>query len=127
MALSWTLDKLGPMARSAEDCATVLRAIEGPDPRDPTSVPIAPMARKSAGRRLRVGILKGKLGGFLSELVERVEHAAARLDLAHAHAAAGSFRDCAHDLTRGEPARARPRLPRGRQASRQAANLSYHK
>jgi len=27
MALSWTLDKLGPMARTAEDCATVLEAI----------------------------------------------------------------------------------------------------
>ncbi|HXM78862.1 MAG TPA: amidase, partial [Thermoanaerobaculia bacterium] len=84
MALSWTLDKLGPMARSAEDCATVLRAIEGPDPRDPTSVPIAPMARKSAGRRLRVGILKGagdwtqpevaKNFGDAAALFERFSH-----------------------------------------------------
>jgi aspartyl-tRNA(Asn)/glutamyl-tRNA(Gln) amidotransferase subunit A len=37
MALSWTLDKLGPMARSAEDCALVLEAMAGPDPRDPSS------------------------------------------------------------------------------------------
>src|SRR3989454_1182401 len=29
MALSWTMDKLGPMARSAEDCALVLAAIAG--------------------------------------------------------------------------------------------------
>ena len=37
MALSWTMDKLGPIARSAEDCALVLEAICGPDGKD-TSV-----------------------------------------------------------------------------------------
>jgi aspartyl-tRNA(Asn)/glutamyl-tRNA(Gln) amidotransferase subunit A len=37
MALSWTLDKLGPLARSAEDCGLVLEAIAGSDRRDPTS------------------------------------------------------------------------------------------
>ncbi|HEY9226652.1 MAG TPA: amidase, partial [Gemmatimonadaceae bacterium] len=31
MALSWTTDKLGPMCRSAEDCALVFDAIHGPD------------------------------------------------------------------------------------------------
>ena len=35
MALCWTLDKVGPLARSAEDCALVLSAIAGPDPQDP--------------------------------------------------------------------------------------------
>lgn len=34
MALSWTMDKLGPMCRSAEDCALVLHHIHGPDGRD---------------------------------------------------------------------------------------------
>jgi Asp-tRNA(Asn)/Glu-tRNA(Gln) amidotransferase A subunit family amidase len=34
MALSWTMDKLGPIARSAEDCAMVLEAIHGPDGKD---------------------------------------------------------------------------------------------
>jgi len=34
MALSWTLDKLGPMGRTADDCALVLAAIAGPDPED---------------------------------------------------------------------------------------------
>ncbi|MGH7725426.1 MAG: amidase [Candidatus Eiseniibacteriota bacterium] len=38
MALSWTLDKLGPMGRTADDCALVLAAIAGQDPKDPTSV-----------------------------------------------------------------------------------------
>lgn len=37
MALSWTLDKLGPMCRSAEDCALVLQTIAGSDPKDPGS------------------------------------------------------------------------------------------
>ena len=39
MALSWTMDKLGPMTRSAHDAALVLRAIAGPDARDPTTLP----------------------------------------------------------------------------------------
>jgi Asp-tRNA(Asn)/Glu-tRNA(Gln) amidotransferase A subunit family amidase len=34
MALSWTMDKLGPMARSVEDCALVFDAIHGPDGED---------------------------------------------------------------------------------------------
>jgi aspartyl-tRNA(Asn)/glutamyl-tRNA(Gln) amidotransferase subunit A len=37
MALSWTLDKIGPMCRSAEDCALVLAAIAGGDSQDPGS------------------------------------------------------------------------------------------
>src|SRR4051812_4580743 len=37
MALSWTLDKLGPFARSAEDCGVILQAIAGKDSRDPGS------------------------------------------------------------------------------------------
>jgi Asp-tRNA(Asn)/Glu-tRNA(Gln) amidotransferase A subunit family amidase len=38
MALCWTMDKLGPIARSVDDCLTVLDAIHGPDGHD-TSVP----------------------------------------------------------------------------------------
>ena len=34
MALSWTMDKLGPICRSVEDCALVLGAIAGPDGKD---------------------------------------------------------------------------------------------
>src|SRR5580658_10611752 len=37
MALSWTMDKLGPICRAVEDCAIVLEAIYGPDGKD-TSV-----------------------------------------------------------------------------------------
>jgi Asp-tRNA(Asn)/Glu-tRNA(Gln) amidotransferase A subunit family amidase len=37
MALAWTMDKLGPMCRSAEDCALVLAAMAGGDSKDPGS------------------------------------------------------------------------------------------
>ncbi len=37
MALSWTLDKLGPFARSAEDCGLILQVIAGKDGQDPGS------------------------------------------------------------------------------------------
>jgi Asp-tRNA(Asn)/Glu-tRNA(Gln) amidotransferase A subunit family amidase len=39
MTLCWSLDKLGPMARSVEDTMLVLEAITGPDPEDVASVP----------------------------------------------------------------------------------------
>ncbi len=37
MALSWTLDKLGPFAHTAEDCGIILQAIAGKDSDDPGS------------------------------------------------------------------------------------------
>src|ERR1043165_87634 len=37
MALSWTLDKLGPFARSADDCGLILQVIAGKDAKDPGS------------------------------------------------------------------------------------------
>jgi Asp-tRNA(Asn)/Glu-tRNA(Gln) amidotransferase A subunit family amidase len=36
MALSWTMDKLGPLCRAVEDTALVLSAIYGPDGHDRT-------------------------------------------------------------------------------------------
>jgi Asp-tRNA(Asn)/Glu-tRNA(Gln) amidotransferase A subunit family amidase len=36
MALSWSMDKIGPMGRTVEDCAVVLAAIAGPDGHDIT-------------------------------------------------------------------------------------------
>jgi aspartyl-tRNA(Asn)/glutamyl-tRNA(Gln) amidotransferase subunit A len=64
MALAWTLDKLGPMCRSAVDCGLVLAAIAGRDPLDPSAQdkPFrypAPLAMRPRGKKLRVGVLKG--------------------------------------------------------------------
>jgi len=59
MALSWTMDKLGPICRAVEDCALVLGAIYGPDGRDRTVRNAA--FNWDAGldwRKLRVGYLK---------------------------------------------------------------------
>ena len=39
MALAWSLDHVGPLARSVEDAALMLAAIAGPDPRDPRTRP----------------------------------------------------------------------------------------
>jgi Asp-tRNA(Asn)/Glu-tRNA(Gln) amidotransferase A subunit family amidase len=56
MALSWTMDKIGPMCRSVEDCALVFNAIYGPDGRDDTVVdapftwnPDVPLAKLKIG------------------------------------------------------------------------------
>ena len=51
MALSWTMDKVGPIARSAGDCALVFSAIEGRDPLDPFSAegPFAWPPRRGLG------------------------------------------------------------------------------
>lgn len=40
MSLCWSLDKVGPIGRSALDCAMVLDAIAGPDPADESTTPI---------------------------------------------------------------------------------------
>jgi Asp-tRNA(Asn)/Glu-tRNA(Gln) amidotransferase A subunit family amidase len=58
MPLSWTMDKLGPMARSAEDCALVFEAIRGRDPRDPATVDAPfPYRPDLDVTKLRVGYL----------------------------------------------------------------------
>jgi Asp-tRNA(Asn)/Glu-tRNA(Gln) amidotransferase A subunit family amidase len=56
MTLCWSLDKLGPMARSVGDALLVLHAISGPDKGDLSSVPSKLDLDASAGvRGLRVG------------------------------------------------------------------------
>jgi Asp-tRNA(Asn)/Glu-tRNA(Gln) amidotransferase A subunit family amidase len=58
MALSWTMDKLGPICRAVEDCAIVLNTIYGPDGHD-RSVKQAAFNWDAAldWRKLRVGYL----------------------------------------------------------------------
>jgi Asp-tRNA(Asn)/Glu-tRNA(Gln) amidotransferase A subunit family amidase len=61
MSLAWSMDKIGPIARSVEDCAMVFGAIHGADGLDPTAVdrPFSwPMARDL--RSLRVGYVETK-------------------------------------------------------------------
>jgi len=60
MALSWSMDKLGPICRSVEDCALVLDAIYGPDGKDRTVSQQAAFNWNAnlEWRKLRVGYLK---------------------------------------------------------------------
>ncbi|HEY3129355.1 MAG TPA: amidase [Acidobacteriota bacterium] len=76
MALCWTLDKLGPMCRSARDCGLVLKAIAGRDPDDGTATDAAfsfpPLGKPS--RRWRVGVIKGSADKVQPEVKRNFEH-----------------------------------------------------
>lgn len=58
MALCWTLDKLGPLCRTTDDCGLVLDAIAGADRADPTTLPqpyrYQPEVERESGFRLGV-------------------------------------------------------------------------
>jgi Asp-tRNA(Asn)/Glu-tRNA(Gln) amidotransferase A subunit family amidase len=59
MTLAWTQDTIGPMCRSAEDCALVFDAIRGPDGRDNTLLDVPFNWDASADvSRLRVGYMR---------------------------------------------------------------------
>lgn len=60
MALSWSMDKLGPICRSVEDCALVFHAIQGPDGLDPTVREDVPFNWDPAQsiKDLKIGYLK---------------------------------------------------------------------
>jgi aspartyl-tRNA(Asn)/glutamyl-tRNA(Gln) amidotransferase subunit A len=84
MALCWTLDKLGPLARSAFDCATVLAAIAGPDPLDPTtgeSFEYRPgeTKRRASGKRFRIGVVRHATVGTDSDVEASFKQALAVL------------------------------------------------
>jgi aspartyl-tRNA(Asn)/glutamyl-tRNA(Gln) amidotransferase subunit A len=66
MALAWSLDKLGPMARTADCCGLVLKALAGPDPKDPTSVDKSfDHPGDQPKKKFRVGVLKGARAGVM--------------------------------------------------------------
>jgi aspartyl-tRNA(Asn)/glutamyl-tRNA(Gln) amidotransferase subunit A len=87
LPLSWSLDHVGPMARSAADCALLLDAVAGYDPADPASVDVpaagtVPLPAGASGLRL------GVLADFLEDphldpevraLVDRAIEGLARL------------------------------------------------
>jgi Asp-tRNA(Asn)/Glu-tRNA(Gln) amidotransferase A subunit family amidase len=61
MSLAWSMDKIGPLARSVEDCALVFGAIHGADGLDPSAVdrPFSWPLRRDI-RSLRVGYVEDK-------------------------------------------------------------------
>lgn len=77
MALSWTMDKIGPLCRSAEDCALVLRAINGPDGKDNSLIDVPFNWDAGADvRKLRVGYLKASFEREIPEDPANPERAA---------------------------------------------------
>jgi aspartyl-tRNA(Asn)/glutamyl-tRNA(Gln) amidotransferase subunit A len=60
MALSWSLDKVGPLALTADDCGLVLEAIAGPDPDDPAAAdrPFRHAQGAGAEPRFRFGVVR---------------------------------------------------------------------
>ena len=85
--LCWSLDHVGPIARTVEDAALVLQALAGPDPLDPTTstnaVPDYPAALTGDVRGLRVGLpdyFFGPEGGADREVLDAVHQAARALE-----------------------------------------------
>ena len=58
MSLSWTMDKVGPLCRTAEDCALVLNAMHGYDEQDQSTVEIPLAANPKPIIDYRIGYLK---------------------------------------------------------------------
>ena len=83
MALSWTMDKVGPICRGVEDCAIVLNAVYGPDGRDRTvgADPFHWEPRKPLSS-LRVGILQKDFDRAQGEQKKIWEQAVADLNKA---------------------------------------------
>ncbi len=61
MPLCWSLDRLGPLGRDAEDCGLVLDAISGHDPHDPSSLSQR-LNLRHRGVRPKIGVFKEKFG-----------------------------------------------------------------
>ena len=79
MALCWSLDKLGPMCRSAIDAHLVLAVIAGLDPLDPTSVMYGYDASLPQPEKCVVGIIKGAADKVQPEVKKNYENALAEL------------------------------------------------
>jgi aspartyl-tRNA(Asn)/glutamyl-tRNA(Gln) amidotransferase subunit A len=77
MALCWTLDKLGPMCRTADDCGLVLETIAGPDAADPTTSEASAFRwttpRADGRRSWRLGVPKGCVEQVQPEVRENFE------------------------------------------------------
>ncbi len=80
MALCWTLDKLGPLCLTADDCGIVLDAIAGPDPNDPTTYPHEftyddSLDSSRIGRKFKLGVPKDVTEGAQAAVKSNFEAA----------------------------------------------------
>ena len=85
MALAYSMDKIGPMARSAEDCTYIFAAIAGHDPLDRSTLPVDKAAFTYSpaadlkGRTLRVGWLTNAWKSYDGSIGKIVDAAKAAL------------------------------------------------
>jgi aspartyl-tRNA(Asn)/glutamyl-tRNA(Gln) amidotransferase subunit A len=89
LPLTWSMDHVGPMTRSARDCALMLGAIAGYDPADPTTsvLPVPDYGAALTGdvKGLRVGLLRAHFTDVAApEVRTAVEAAAKQLERAGA-------------------------------------------
>jgi Asp-tRNA(Asn)/Glu-tRNA(Gln) amidotransferase A subunit family amidase len=75
MSLSWSMDKIGPMARSAEDCAIVFNAIYGKDPLDPTTNTAPFNAQTKSADQLKVAYIKDDIDADTSDMGDNLRTA----------------------------------------------------
>jgi aspartyl-tRNA(Asn)/glutamyl-tRNA(Gln) amidotransferase subunit A len=77
MALSWTLDKIGPMAHNAHDCGLILDAIAGPDPADASASerPYQYPPADRPDRPFRLALLKGGVDNARPEIKDNFDRA----------------------------------------------------
>ena len=70
MALSYSMDKIGVLGRTADDCGLVLAAISGHDEQDPGSLPEPPFSYRTVpgARPLRIGLLSNAWKNVPSEI-----------------------------------------------------------
>jgi|HubBroStandDraft_4_1064222.scaffolds.fasta_scaffold09262_3 aspartyl-tRNA(Asn)/glutamyl-tRNA(Gln) amidotransferase subunit A len=86
MAIAWSMDKLGPMARTAEDCGIILSVIAGHDSRDYDSLPsdVAefkyPAEVRSLARPMHIGRLTNVWRETDPGLDSAVDHALSVLE-----------------------------------------------
>ena len=82
MALSWSMDKIGAMAHSVQDCIAVMQVIGVPDKHDPqhSGRRFAYNAEKYAGKRWRIGILEDEIADSDPDVARAHEAQIARLE-----------------------------------------------
>jgi aspartyl-tRNA(Asn)/glutamyl-tRNA(Gln) amidotransferase subunit A len=91
MAIAWSMDKLGPMARTADDCGLILSVMAGHDPLDHDSLPASRADFRYSGPQndapgLRIGVLTNAwdhldpgVSALLSSALKVMEQAGAKI------------------------------------------------
>jgi aspartyl-tRNA(Asn)/glutamyl-tRNA(Gln) amidotransferase subunit A len=106
MAIAWSMDKLGPMARTADCCGLVLSVIAGHDPKDHDSMPDSyaafryPEPPAEASKPLRIGRLTNVWNRLAPGMDEAIAAALKTLEshgakIADAQAPEGPFEEVA--------------------------------